>query len=147
MVLVKQQCLSNNGSSLFINVSQIDNSSTVLFNKSDKADSALRPDWEVSYELKYGPNVSCTTQQLELPRDLRFTEDTMISVVAYCCMFLMSLVGNIMVFTTLWGGRRSRVNMCILHLSVADLYVACVFLPLETTWHITVSWQAGDLAC
>uniref|UniRef100_A0A2C9LC44 G-protein coupled receptors family 1 profile domain-containing protein n=1 Tax=Biomphalaria glabrata TaxID=6526 RepID=A0A2C9LC44_BIOGL len=151
MSVLKRECSTSNGSTLYLHMSQWDPSAETLtiFNTSeyDTEKFDLRPDWELKYELQYGPNVSCTTMVVDLPKDMRFNEDIVISVVAYTCMFLVSLVGNAMVFTTLWSSRRSRVNMCILHLSVADLFIACVFLPLETSWHITVSWRAGDLAC
>ncbi|KAK6978889.1 cardioacceleratory peptide receptor [Biomphalaria glabrata] len=148
---LKKECLAQNGSTLYISITQVDSfdlvSLTINTSGLVPRDSSARPDWEFNYEEMFGPNVTCSTQQIELPRDMRFTEDTMISVLAYICMFLVSFVGNAMVFTSLWGSRRSRINLCILHLSVADLFVACVFLPLETVWHATVSWRAGDLAC
>ena len=43
--------------------------------------------------------------------------------------------------------RKSRVNLFIMHLSMADLIVTFIMLPLETAWHITVAWTAGDVAC
>ncbi|XP_055898593.1 adipokinetic hormone/corazonin-related peptide receptor variant I-like [Biomphalaria glabrata] len=153
MVILKRHCFHSNGSSAFLNVAEMDTLKLVTsltMNASDEDLDILtpsRPGWEVDYELLLGPNVTCLTEELTLPREMTFTEDNMFSVVAYCCLFVVSLVGNLMVFTTLWGSRHSRVNLCILHLSIADLFVACVFLPLETTWHITVSWRAGDIAC
>ncbi|KAK6978881.1 gonadotropin-releasing hormone II receptor, partial [Biomphalaria glabrata] len=152
MVILKRHCFHSNGSSAFLNVAEMDTLKLVTsltMNASDEDLDILtpsRPGWEVDYELLLGPNVTCLTEELTLPREMTFTEDNMFSVVAYCCLFVVSLVGNLMVFTTLWGSRHSRVNLCILHLSIADLFVACVFLPLETTWHITVSWRAGDIA-
>ncbi|CAL1526982.1 unnamed protein product [Lymnaea stagnalis] len=109
---------------------------------------STRPAWELHFEQTLAGNVSCYTKELQLPEDMRFTQDTLVSVVAYCFMFVVALVGNLTVLVTVWGSRnRSRVNMCVLHLTVADLFVTCVFMPMETSWHITVSWQAGDLAC
>ncbi|KAK0048690.1 gonadotropin-releasing hormone II receptor, partial [Biomphalaria pfeifferi] len=139
MAILKRHCFHSNGSTAFLNVAETDVDLDIP--------PSARPDWETDYELLLGPNVTCLTEELTLPREMTFTEDNMFSVVAYCCLFVVSLVGNLMVFTTLWGSRHSRVNLCILHLSIADLFVACVFLPLETTWHITVSWRAGDIAC
>ncbi len=34
-----------------------------------------------------------------------------------------------------------------MHLSIADLIVTFIMLPLETVWHVTVAWRAGDVAC
>ncbi|KAK4323009.1 hypothetical protein Pmani_006269 [Petrolisthes manimaculis] len=35
----------------------------------------------------------------------------------------------------------------ILHLTIADLLVTFLLMPLEIGWAWTVSWRAGDLAC
>ena len=85
----------------------------------------------------------------ELPRELRFNEDNLMSVIAYSVLCFIAAVGNLTVFITLFRNRqrRSRVNLFIMHLSVADLVVALIMMPLEIGWHITVSWDAGDAAC
>ncbi|KAK0048711.1 gonadotropin-releasing hormone II receptor, partial [Biomphalaria pfeifferi] len=125
---LKKKCLTQTGSTLYISITQVESfdlvSLTINTSRLVPRDSSSWPDWEFNYEEMFGPNVTCSTQQLELPRDMRFTEDTMISVLAYICMFLVSFVGNAMVFTSMWGTRRSMINLCILHLSVADLFVA-----------------------
>jgi gonadotropin-releasing hormone receptor len=84
-----------------------------------------------------------------LPREMTFNEDNVMSVIAYSCLFIFAASGNLIVLVTLLKSRRykSRVNTFIMHLSIADLIVAFIMLPLETAWHITVSWQAGDAAC
>ncbi|XP_050402450.1 adipokinetic hormone/corazonin-related peptide receptor variant I isoform X2 [Patella vulgata] len=86
---------------------------------------------------------------LTLPREMTFNDDNLVSVIAYSCLFLIAATGNLTVFITLFRSRgfKSRVNSFIMHLSVADLIVAFVMLPMETAWHITVSWKAGDFAC
>ncbi|KAK0067007.1 gonadotropin-releasing hormone II receptor [Biomphalaria pfeifferi] len=144
-----RECLFSNGSLLFTEVLQLDSVPSFTWNKSgDHSSNASTPtNWEIHSGLTFGQGVNCSVHKVDLPREMTFNEETLISVVAYCCIFLIALVGNLLVFTTLWGDRRSRVNLCILHLSVADLFVACIFLPLEVTWHITVSWRAGDLVC
>ncbi|KAK6179458.1 hypothetical protein SNE40_011814 [Patella caerulea] len=80
---------------------------------------------------------------------MTFNDDNLVSVIAYSCLFLIAATGNLTVFITLFRSRgfKSRVNSFIMHLSVADLIVAFVMLPMETAWHITVSWKAGDFAC
>lgn len=89
------------------------------------------------------------TQLPQFPEQLMFTNDTLVPVIAYPCLFFVAASGNLMVLITLWRKRgfKSRVNLCIMHLSVADLIVAFVFIPLEVTWSATVSWNAGDVAC
>lgn len=85
----------------------------------------------------------------EVPREISFSSDNLMSVIAYSCLFVIAAVGNLTVFITLFRTRRrkSRVNCFIMHLSIADLIVTFIMLPLETAWHITVSWQAGEIAC
>ena len=89
------------------------------------------------------------TSGLSLPREMTFNDDSVMSVIAYSCLFVVATSGNLIVLITLFRSRRfkSRVNTFIMHLSIADLIVAFIMLPLETAWHITVSWRAGDAAC
>lgn len=84
-----------------------------------------------------------------LPREMTFNDDNVMSVIAYACLFLFAASGNLTVLVTLLKSRRykSRVNTFIMHLSIADLIVAFIMLPLETAWHVTVAWEAGDAAC
>ena len=84
-----------------------------------------------------------------IPRELTFTDDALISVITYSALFVLAASGNLTVFVILFRNRRrrSRVNLFIMHLSVADMIVTFVMLPIEIGWHVTVSWQAGDAAC
>ncbi|XP_048733128.1 adipokinetic hormone/corazonin-related peptide receptor variant I-like isoform X2 [Ostrea edulis] len=95
-------------------------------------------------------NGSCKNQTDEvLPMDLVFTDENMVTIVAYTCMFIVAACGNLTVFITLFRNRniKSRVNQFIFHLSIADLVVTFIMLPLEIIWNITVAWKAGDPAC
>ena len=78
-----------------------------------------------------------------------FTDDNAVSVITYSCLFVVAACGNLTVFITLFRnrGHKSRINMFIMHLAIADLIVTFIILPLEIAWHSTVSWWAGDLAC
>ncbi|KAK2148861.1 hypothetical protein LSH36_479g02000 [Paralvinella palmiformis] len=73
----------------------------------------------------------------------------MVSVIAYSVLFFIAAFGNLTVFITLFRNRhrRSRVNLFIMHLSIADMIVTFVMIPMEIGWHATVSWRAGDVAC
>jgi len=84
-----------------------------------------------------------------LPEEMLFTDNNRMSVIAYSILCLIATVGNLTVFTTLWFYHRcrTRVNVFIMHLSVADLIVALVMMPLEIGWNLTVSWKAGDFGC
>ena len=35
----------------------------------------------------------------------------------------------------------------VLHLTIADLIVSYVVIPLEIGWRLSVQWYAGDVAC
>ena len=84
----------------------------------------------------------------EIPSTMYFNTDELISVVSYSVLFLIASVANItMLFTIFPLRRKSRVNWFIMHMSIADLIVTLVMMPMEIGWHITVSWNAGDVAC
>ena len=91
----------------------------------------------------------CLYELPPLPKELYFTDDSAVSVIAYCCLFVVAACGNLTVFITLFRNRsvRSRVNLFIMHLAIADLLVTFMMLPLEIAWHSTVAWLAGDAAC
>ncbi|KAK3602178.1 hypothetical protein CHS0354_001610, partial [Potamilus streckersoni] len=100
--------------------------------------------------MSYDPICSPTNVSTpELPPEMQFGSQNVISVAAYSCFLVIAACGNLTVFITLFRNRKikSRVNVFILHLSVADLIVTFVMMPLEIGWHTTVSWRAGDLGC
>jgi hypothetical protein len=86
---------------------------------------------------------------VQIPPEMIFTDDNMVSVIAYTCLFIVAACGNLTVFITLFRNRqiKSRVNLFIMHLCIADLIVTFIMMPLEIAWHITVAWVAGDAAC
>jgi len=59
------------------------------------------------------------------------------------------VVGNSLVITALLSGRarKSRMNFFILHLAAADLSVGVFSVLTDIAWTLTVSWEAGLLAC
>ncbi|GFT68048.1 gonadotropin-releasing hormone II receptor [Nephila pilipes] len=80
---------------------------------------------------------------------LAFTEESRIEAIVYSVLFLLASSGNIPVFISLIRGRRrrSRIEEMIFHLTIADLIVTFVMIPLEISWRITVEWIAGDALC
>lgn len=92
---------------------------------------------------------NATIGNSELPYYLTFNEDSIREVVLYSLMFTLASGGNIPVFVTLIRNRhrKSRVNLMIMHLAIADLIVTFVMIPLEIAWRITVAWIAGNVAC
>ena len=80
---------------------------------------------------------------------MKFNDDSLVSVVAYCVLFVISAVGNLTVFITLCCNRlrKSHVTVFMLHLCIADLLVTFIMIPMEVGWHLTVAWTAGDEMC
>ncbi|XP_063589707.1 adipokinetic hormone/corazonin-related peptide receptor variant I-like [Penaeus indicus] len=77
------------------------------------------------------------------------TNINMTQLIAYSLLFPFAAIGNLMVFVALFRSRhrKSRVNMMIMHLSLADMIVTFVFLPTEITWHVTIEWVFGNFGC
>nr|KAG5708603.1 hypothetical protein BaRGS_033024 [Batillaria attramentaria] len=96
-----------------------------------------------------GSGIQCLYELPPLPKELYFTDDSAVSVIAYACLFIVAACGNLTVFITLFRNRsmKSRVNLFIMHLAIADLIVTFMMLPLEIAWHATVAWLAGDAMC
>lgn len=63
-----------------------------------------------------------------LPIDMRFNDGHILLISCYSCLFFISLVGNLCVLRAILGGgrkhRKSRVNLMLLHLAIADLIVS-----------------------
>ena len=85
----------------------------------------------------------------EIPREFLFNDDSLVSVITYSVLFAVAAVGNLTVFVILFKHRhrKSRVNLFIMHLCIADLIVTFIMLPMEIGWHVTVAWTAGDFGC
>ncbi|XP_032514281.2 adipokinetic hormone/corazonin-related peptide receptor variant I-like [Danaus plexippus] len=67
----------------------------------------------------------------------------------YSALFVVGAAGNVCVFVSLVRSRRrkSRVNLLMTHLAVADLIVTFIVIPFEIGWRTTNAWLAGNLAC
>ncbi|XP_013774644.1 gonadotropin-releasing hormone II receptor-like [Limulus polyphemus] len=90
-----------------------------------------------------------TNETVGLPEHLLFNEEIAGEIVAYSLLLVVAAVGNVSVFVTLLRTRqrKSRIKLMILHLTVADLIVTFIMIPLEIGWRITMKWVAGDAAC
>lgn len=79
-----------------------------------------------------------------LPIDMRFNDGHILLISCYSCLFFISLVGNLCVLRAILGGgrkhRKSRVNLMLLHLAIADLIVSKTFLV-----HVFISWNSSSL--
>lgn len=66
--------------------------------------------------------------------------------------FALCVVSGVCNLAVLWEAstnnkRRSHVRILIINLTVADLLVTFVVMPVDAVWNITVQWLAGDVAC
>nr|ALM88324.1 neuropeptide receptor A28 [Chilo suppressalis] len=70
-------------------------------------------------------------------------------VAVYSVLLVAGAIGNVAVFASLLRSRRrkSRVNLLMTHLVVADMMVTFIVIPLEIGWRTTNAWLAGNLAC
>ncbi|XP_022104727.1 gonadotropin-releasing hormone II receptor-like [Acanthaster planci] len=75
--------------------------------------------------------------------------DYYVRLVLYVIIFVVSTIGNIAVLCSLLRGRRrkSRVNLLILHLTVADLMITLFNIPMDFFWILTIQWYGGDVMC
>ncbi|XP_062317624.1 gonadotropin releasing hormone receptor 4 [Osmerus eperlanus] len=91
-------------------------------------------------------NKSTTGDTLQLPT---FSTAAKVRVIITFALCILSAVCNLVV---LWaastdGKRKSHVRILIINLTVADLLVTFIVMPVDAFWNITVQWQAGDIAC
>ncbi|XP_034032429.1 gonadotropin releasing hormone receptor 4 [Thalassophryne amazonica] len=91
-------------------------------------------------------NRSADGDVLQLPT---FSTAAKVRVIITFTLCAVSAVCNLLV---LWaasngGKRKSHVRILIMHLTVADLLVTFIVMPLDAAWNITVQWRAGDAAC
>ncbi|XP_042883233.1 gonadotropin-releasing hormone receptor-like isoform X2 [Penaeus japonicus] len=108
------------------------------------------PDYYADMELDFGASSNLTNGTnftSAIPDSL--TNINMTQLIAYSLLFPFAAIGNLMVFVALFRSRhrKSRVNMMIMHLSLADMIVTFVFLPTEITWHVTIEWVFGNFGC
>lgn len=112
----------------------------------------------VMYEQNSGSdlNVSC---DWPVPRCNRTSADGMpqlptFSAAAKARVIITFILCGISTFcnlAVLWAAngqkRKSHVRVLMVNLTVADLLVTLIVMPVDAAWNITVQWLAGDLAC
>ncbi len=64
-------------------------------------------------------------------------------------LFALIVLGNstVLAALALSKGRKSRMNFFIRNLAAADLCVGLVSVLTDIIWKITISWEAGLVAC
>ncbi|XP_071530422.1 adipokinetic hormone/corazonin-related peptide receptor variant I-like [Panulirus ornatus] len=107
------------------------------------------PPWNMS--VAENDSLGTYLDNESLPIDMRFNDGHILLISCYSGIFFISLVGNLCVLKAILGGgrkqRKSRVNIMLLHLAIADLIVTTVMIPVEVGWAATVQWMAGDASC
>ncbi|GCB70636.1 hypothetical protein scyTo_0001332 [Scyliorhinus torazame] len=77
-----------------------------------------------------------------------FTVAARARVTVTFCFFAVSMFSNTAVLLSVIKKRRnSHIRILILSLTIADLMVTTLVMPLDAVWNITVQWYAGDMAC
>lgn len=100
-----------------------------------------------SHLLRPDANVSASG----FPRPWReptFTTAAKVRVGITCCFFLIALCSNVTVLCSISGKRcKSHLRILILSLSIADLLVTLLVMPLDAMWNIMIQWYADELSC
>ncbi|XP_053320578.1 gonadotropin-releasing hormone II receptor-like [Spea bombifrons] len=77
-----------------------------------------------------------------------FTVAAKFRVGVTCFFFIIASCSNVAVLVSISGKRcKSHLRVLILSLSVADLLVTFLVMPLDALWNITVQWYAGEIPC
>ena len=94
------------------------------------------------------------TSKTTLTGDFEFNDRLLLNIICYSFMFVVGTIGNtiVCIMSHRQAKRpenqgRTNVHKMVLHLTVADLLVSYVVIPLEIGWRLSVQWYAGNLAC
>ena len=105
-----------------------------------------------SSKISEGPSTNCfnLTENFtvfEIPPEI--SSINMTNLISYSILFPFAAVGNLLVFIELFKNRhrKSRVNLMLLHLSIADMIVTFIFLPTQIIWQINIRWVFGNAGC
>ncbi|XP_042866741.1 allatostatin-A receptor-like [Penaeus japonicus] len=87
------------------------------------------------------------------PNDLRRPWKTIpffyLYITTYVITLFFGIMGNVAVIVLMAGDRKSRntTNMFLVSLSMADLLMLVLCVPLETVYFFVVLWDSGGAAC
>ena len=78
-----------------------------------------------------------------------FNEMSLIKTIVLSAMFAISLLGNTATLIQMFRMRRRRstINILIMNLAVADLFVTFFCNVTDAVWASTVQWLAGNAMC
>ncbi|CAG4935058.1 unnamed protein product [Colias eurytheme] len=105
--------------------------------------------WDADHKFWEYFNMDFIMNATDPEQETVLTSDQGFVVGIYSALFLVGAAGNIAVFIALIRSRRrkSRVNLLMTHLVIADLIVTFIVIPLEIGWRTTNAWLAGNWAC
>ena len=81
---------------------------------------------------------------------MQFNSANIVSIAGYSTLFFVGSIANFTVLIILlrrYKKKKSRVNLLLIHLAIADLMVTFFLMPIEIGWASTVRWLAGDILC
>jgi gonadotropin-releasing hormone receptor len=92
------------------------------------------------------PPDSCIDQHMKL------TQTSVISIILYSILFLLSSVCNLTMIVFLLremriSKKRQNLNSYMIHLNIANLIITFITIPLEIGWKSTVYWRVGKFGC
>ena len=86
--------------------------------------------------------------------NFEFNDRLLLNIIGYTFMFVVGTIGNTIVCIMSYrqtirpeNKGRTNVHKMVLHLTLADLIVSYVVIPLEIGWRLSVQWYAGNFAC
>ena len=90
---------------------------------------------------------SAVGEKLPNSTEFEFNRRLLLNVIAYSVMFVIGVIGNVVVFVAALRQHaspenhgRNNVHIMVVHLTIADLIVALVVMPLEIGWRLSVQW-------
>uniref|UniRef100_A0A3B5KDY7 Type II GnRH receptor n=1 Tax=Takifugu rubripes TaxID=31033 RepID=A0A3B5KDY7_TAKRU len=109
----------------------------------------LAPECPLNISINYSWPWSNRTAMEGTPLLPTFTTAAKVRVAITWILCVVSAFCNMAV---LWvahseGRRKSHVRMLIVNLTLADLLVTFIVMPVDAMWNVTVQWIAGDFAC
>lgn len=123
-----------------MNASSCRHRPVIMYQQSSGAD--LNGSWDF---LAPRGNLTSAAAALQLPT---FTTAAKVRVIV---TFILCGISTFCNLAALWAvngqKRKSHVRVLIINLTVADLLVTFIVMPVDAVWNITVQWVASDLAC
>ena len=94
--------------------------------------------------------INLTITNLTANNTLTRNEDlAQVEIIVQSVIFTLAVLGNSAVLISLYNVRRSltRMHLLMIHLSLADLFVAFGSVLPQLAWDISFVFQGGDIIC